>query len=513
MSDDLNTAESEIRKFVGLYANTSKEVTSHDPVIGLMLTSPSLSASYIKSANDIAKPHKVTVVALRAPLYGLKLTGSPSAIEKVEPQIHATVLKQIERIISQTQLRVPSTHIAILTTSEFSHLESLFQRDYCVILSYPRPGLLSKAVHTTLIKPSPTAHPHKLDICHGNIVHEKVDAIVNAANEDLKHIGGLAKSIVDNGGSTVQSESNEYVRSHGKVTTGTCICLGAGNLPCKKIIHAVGPQWRGGGKNEEQTLHNTVYKCLQCADKEKLNSIALPAISTGVYGVPEVVCARASLRAVRDYYQSKPHSTINTVRFVLYTQSGVQHFGSAFKYMFPKAVQESMSPLALKTMDPGTSVMWSWNDDQGSYSSYDSDVCAKLTKEYERNPNGSVNCTVNGHAYCIDFSTMTQTNCATRFQRKVRRVPVSSCTTTSQSNHSIHWQYRDDHHGWSPYKPPDSHAIEKMYQDDTPGELSIVSNTYTFDFTSMCQINVRTCLLYTSPSPRDATLSRMPSSA
>lgn len=496
LSDDLNTAESEIRKFVGMYANISKEITSQDPVVGLVLASSSLSSTYLKLAEDIAKPLKVNVIAVGAPLFGLRLTGSPSAIQRVEPQIRAIVFQKIEKILGQTWLKIPSNQAPVLATSEFSQMETKFQNDYCVILSYPRPGLSSKAVHTTVINPSQSSQSLQLDICLGNIVYERVDAIVNAANEDLKHIGGLAKDILDSGGVTIQSESNQYVQSHGKVLTGTCVCLGAGKLPCKRIIHAVGPQWRGGGKGEEQTLYNTIYKCLECADKESLSSIALPAISTGVYGVPEVVSARASLTAARNYCHSTANTNITKIRFVLYTKSALQRFGSAFKYMFLSQSHTSTELVTPTPPDPEVADTWSWENDQRSFSSYSSDIAARLTKEYKRDPTGSVICTINRQTYRIDFNSMIQTNCSTRYQRKIQRVPNSQASlaldSCSNSNPSIHWEYRDDHRHWMPYKTYESQAIEEMYRDNTPGELKIGGNTYTFNFMQMYQINTKT---------------------
>lgn len=498
LSSDLDTAENEIRKFVGMYANVSKEVTSQDPVVGLVLASSTLSSTYLKLASDIAKPLKVNVIAVGAPLFGLRLTGSPSAIQEVEPQIHATVFKKVEKTLGQTWLKIPSNQTAVLATSEFSQMETKLQNDYCVILSYSRPGLLSKAVHTTVIDSNPSSHSLQLDICLGNIVHERVDAIVNAANEDLKHIGGLAKGIVDCGGVTIQSESNQYVRSRGKVLTGTCVCLGAGKLPCKKVIHAVGPQWRGGGKGEEQTLYNTIYKCLECAEKESLSSIALPAISTGVFGVPEVVCARASLTAVHNYCQSTADTNVlSKVRFVLYTKSALQHFGSAFRYMFPSHGPTSRQSATLTP--PGCEVAdtWSWANDQGSFSSYSPDIAAQLTRQYKQDPTSSFTCTINRQTYRIDFNTMIQTNSSTGYRRKVQRVSSPDTTlasdfTSHSSSSSVHWEYRDDHRSWSHYTGHESQAIEEMYKDKTPGEISIGGNTYTFDFMHMYQINTRT---------------------
>ena len=502
LADDLNIAESEIRKFVGMYANISKEIGSYDPVVGLILTLHSLSTTYVKSATDIAKLHKVNILVVGAPVFGLKLTGSPSAIQRVEPQIRAAVLQKIEATVGQTQIVIPSTRAALLTASDFSQFEMKLENDYCVLLSYPKQGSLSKAEYTTTVKANSSSHSVVLDICHGDIVHERVDAIVNAANEDLKHIGGLAKSISDHGGVTIQSESSKYVKSHGKVPTGSCVCLGAGKLPCKRIIHAVGPQWRGGGRNEEQTLYNTVYQCLKFADRENIKSIALPAISTGVYGVPEEVCARASLTAVCDYCKSTTDSNIGSVRFILYTKSALKHFGSAIKHCTINPVYDKHFPSLSATKaketetEMSTSISWSWGNDTRSYSAYDSDVSTMLTKAYEDDPHGTITCNINGQQYRIDFSKMIQTNASTGFQRKVRRITsarVASPTTQllTQTVH-VHWKYRDDHHGWSLYTSNDSDAIEVMYQDKTPGELTIVGNTYTFDFDSMHQINVRT---------------------
>ena len=493
LSDELDNAESEIRQFVQKHANVSKKIVSDDPVVGLVLTSSTKSAKYIKSAVAIAKPHMVTVVVSGYHLFGLKLTGSPSAVEKVEPQIRSTVFKKIEQTIDQTQVEIPSTHAVVFTASEFLNFETELQKNYCVALSYKTPGHSSKATYSVTITPNASAHSLKLDICEGDIVNERVDAIVNAANEDLKHIGGVAKSILENGGITIKSESNEYVQSHGKVPTGSCVCLGSGKLPCKRVIHAVGPQWGGGARDElvEKTLHDTVYQCLLCADKEDLTSIALPAISTGAFGVPEEVCARASLNAVSDYCQSNPNSNISTVRFIL-TKSALRYFESRVKHMGTKHSCTATSRASnLEQLETEQTITWSWSNDVGSYSMYDPDTSAKLTKEYKHNRSGSLACSINGQNYNIDFLAMTQTNCSTGYQRKVK-CDIQPTHTSRDS--TTQWEYMDDHQRWTPYSTQHSQAIEAMYQDKTPGELQIVGNTYTFDFTLnfMHQINVRT---------------------
>ena len=89
-----------------------------------------------------------------------------------------------------------------------------------------------------------------LRIVQGDLTEEQVDAIVNAANERLAHGGGVAGAIVRKGGRIIQDESSAWVRDHGPVTTGTAAITGAGKLKAKKVIHAVGPVWRGGDSGE-----------------------------------------------------------------------------------------------------------------------------------------------------------------------------------------------------------------------------------------------------------------------
>ena len=484
LADDLDTAELEIQKFVGIHASVHKHLTSDEPVVGLILNSKAKSATYLATANSMAKEHKVSVHPLRAPLVGLRLTGSSAAIEKIQTFVHVHVLKQIEANIKQVQLTVKQKQSGLLATPEFSRFESKLKEEYCVICSYPKFGKQSRAVHSALIQPSSSAHPIQLDICRGSIVHEKVGAIVNAANEDLKHVGGLAKEILDAGGLTIQAQSNKHVQFNGKVVAGTCVALGAGTLPCKRIIHAVGPRWKDGTNGEEQTLYFTVYNSLQCADREKLDSVAFPAIGTGIFQVPEDVCARASLKAVQDYSQGNPDSGISTVRFVLFTPKSFQAFSSFFKsFILPSAAlqhkTETHSKPKVRRAD-----RWLWANDNGSFSPYPPEVAAKLTQEYQQNSQGSVQCLINGQNYIISFATMKQTNVYTGFGRSIR--------LESTSSQAMYWEYANDRGSWLPYQPHESQTIEAKYQMNLPCVLYILGKAYKMDFGSMCQINVQT---------------------
>ncbi|KAI3372981.1 hypothetical protein L3Q82_023426 [Scortum barcoo] len=140
----------------------------------------------------------------------------------------------------------------------------------------------------------------KADICSFN-----VDAVVNAANEDLQHIGGLALALLKAAGPELQKISNDYIAENGKLRPGDAIVTGACNLPCKFVVHAVGPRFSDNDKKTSVTrLKVAVQESLRQAEKVNCSSIALPAISSGVFGFPVELCAETIANAVRDYCDS-----------------------------------------------------------------------------------------------------------------------------------------------------------------------------------------------------------------
>lgn len=164
----------------------------------------------------------------------------------------------------------------------------------------------------------------KLSLMQGDLTEEKVDAIVNAANSQLNHGGGVAGAIVRRGGSSIQVESTNWVKEHGPVQNGQAAVTGAGNLDCKYVIHVVGPIWGEG--DEEHKLSLAVHTALQAAEKLELTSIAFPAISTGIYGYPMAQAANVILEAIAHYFDSTSHSPLKDVRIILFDQEGVTVF-------------------------------------------------------------------------------------------------------------------------------------------------------------------------------------------
>ncbi|XP_041820792.1 uncharacterized protein LOC121626379 [Chelmon rostratus] len=138
-------------------------------------------------------------------------------------------------------------------------------------------------------------------VCQGDITEQHADALVNDANEDLDHSGGIAAALSRAGGPEVQSESNTLVRYYGKIPIGDVVATTGGNLNCKKLLHAVGPV---GGKvdgRERILLVKAVQSALNLSEIMKFQSIAIPCISSGTSGFPVTVCSEAIATAVNEF--------------------------------------------------------------------------------------------------------------------------------------------------------------------------------------------------------------------
>ena len=168
-----------------------------------------------------------------------------------------------------------------------------------------------------------------LEIVQGDITTLPVDAIVNAANEYLKHGGGVAATISRKGGPTIQQESNALIEKLGPLSTGEVVITSGGKLPARFVIHAVGPVWSEHSPAEaDDLLGRAVRNCLALAEENGLKSIAFPAISTGIYGFPIERAAPLLLREAADYLRGQ--TKLERVLFCLYDDASYQVFDSAF---------------------------------------------------------------------------------------------------------------------------------------------------------------------------------------
>lgn len=145
----------------------------------------------------------------------------------------------------------------------------------------------------------------------GDITAESTDAIVNPANSKLQHGGGAARAISVRGGAEIQKQSNDIIRKIGSVPVGKAVITDAGNLPCKFVIHTVGPQWGEG--NEHKKLRKAITSVLTLAEIYNLKSVSIPAVSSGIFGFPKKDCAEILIEAAFSFLQQKEVGLENIV--------------------------------------------------------------------------------------------------------------------------------------------------------------------------------------------------------
>ncbi len=160
----------------------------------------------------------------------------------------------------------------------------------------------------------------------GDLTAQDSDAIVNAANEQLQHGGGLAAAIATAGGPEIQEESNDWVEMHGPVRTGSAAITGAGRLAARWVVHTVGPRYRHDQDNES-LLRLAVSSALDLAARNGARSVSLPAISAGVFGYPRDEAAAVIADEVISWLEDHP-DTLEEVRLVGYDEEAADDFAA-----------------------------------------------------------------------------------------------------------------------------------------------------------------------------------------
>lgn len=176
----------------------------------------------------------------------------------------------------------------------------------------------------TVLKERIVPSGQTLQIVQGDITIEEVDAIVNAANEHLQHGGGVAWAISRRGGPAIQQESDEWIRAKGTVNHAHPAWTSGGLLPARYVIHAVGPVWGEG--DEDAKLTAAVTGSLRVADELGLKSIAMPAISTGIFGFPKERAAKVILEAIESYFRDNSSSGLEVIKLVLFDRPTADAF-------------------------------------------------------------------------------------------------------------------------------------------------------------------------------------------
>lgn len=161
----------------------------------------------------------------------------------------------------------------------------------------------------------------RIEATQGNITKEAVDAVVNAANEQLARGGGVCGAIHAAGGPAIAEEC----RRIGHCPTGRAVATTAGHMLARWVIHAVGPVWRGGGAGEADLLASAYRSSLEEATRVGARSVAFPAISTGIYGYPLAEATAVAVETVRRWKGEE----VDLVRFVCFDAATLEAYRQA----------------------------------------------------------------------------------------------------------------------------------------------------------------------------------------
>lgn len=173
----------------------------------------------------------------------------------------------------------------------------------------------------------------KINIINADLTKLQVDAIVNAANNSLMGGGGVDGAIHRAAG----PELKQYCATLKGCATGNAKITPGFNLPVKYIIHAVGPVWNNGTRNEEQLLASCYQKSMELSTLHQCMSIAFPCISTGAYRFPFDKACRIALHTIHSFLQAQP--LMQKVLLVTFDQTDFQLYQREYEKYFYSSAQ------------------------------------------------------------------------------------------------------------------------------------------------------------------------------
>ncbi|MBN3326825.1 PARP9 polymerase, partial [Atractosteus spatula] len=278
-----------------------------------------------------------------------------SALESRADSSELPIAREIARIL------IGSASLGTVVLSKFGCCSALNHVDQA--LSSPsssRPALVPEERFSARL-----GRGAKLSVWKDDLTAHRVEAVVNAANEDLDHCGGLALALSKAGGPEIQRASNLIIQRKGKVRTGDAVITRAGQLPCMAIIHAVGPRCSPYPSQTElaraaSLLKEAICSILHIVEREKLKSVAIPALSSGIFNFPLPLCAEVLVKTLKEYLEDERSDLAGVdVRLVNNDEPSVRAMeGACREFLRPdrsysQAVRSRANPQAMGSLRLG----------------------------------------------------------------------------------------------------------------------------------------------------------------
>uniref|UniRef100_A0A4X2KC79 Poly [ADP-ribose] polymerase n=1 Tax=Vombatus ursinus TaxID=29139 RepID=A0A4X2KC79_VOMUR len=184
-----------------------------------------------------------------------------------------------------------------------------------------------------------------LTVQEGDLTQFSADVVVNAANEDLKHCGGLAAALSKAAGPELQRNCDQIIQERGKITPGRAVVSAPGQLPYKQVIHAVGPQWKQEYAHTcVQLLKNAITESLYLARLGGHTSIALPGFTSRYFGFPLKDSAETIIQSIKENFQDSPNThSLRKIHLVDSSVETVQALSKTAKAIFKDALLSNSS--------------------------------------------------------------------------------------------------------------------------------------------------------------------------
>ena len=171
-----------------------------------------------------------------------------------------------------------------------------------------------------------------IDLYQGDITQFTCDAMGNAANEQLAGGGGVDGAIHRAGGSSIMKACKEI----GSCATGEAVVTTAGNLPASYVIHGVGPKWGQHNGKEPELLHSVWTAMMRKSSELGIRHIAIPSLSTGVYGYPLEKAAPIATKAIKDFIETTTQSHPKRITIVLFNDEHHSAYQNSLYATFPE---------------------------------------------------------------------------------------------------------------------------------------------------------------------------------
>ena len=328
-SDDMVKMEEAILSYVGDHSLKTETMAFTDPLVGLILKSPKYR--YNDQLRNIIVPFNVRAIIPKYPGCEFSLIGNQQSVGTVKSYVQQ-LLKDISETIGQGTLQVEGRYVPMFASKDFHLLCTRVQEEFGVICSLPLYRRLNVTLRCVQLLPPLQL---QLEIARGSLAAECADAIVTTSTG-----GALPTWVSEVGGPSIQAEFDNHVQKYGSMNPGDSVCLGGGDLPCRRVIHIMLSQWASEGHYLEE-LSFAIQNVMTLAQELGIDVVALPAIGDGGKGFSEHTCARGMLRVINDYFlEVGPAAKIHTVRCVLDTPTLVDAFLSSLQLICPMDVEE-----------------------------------------------------------------------------------------------------------------------------------------------------------------------------